>query len=245
MIVEPDRGQADAVNKGIRATTGEVIGWLNSDDTYCAGTLATVAACFQRYADVDVVYGNANHIDAADRVIGKYYTEAWNKQRLLRRPFLSQPAVFFRRRVVERCGDLDHDLHFTLDYEYWLRLSRSGARFRYLPYTLANARLHSETKTETQGLRVYDELERVLRRYTRTIPDQWILTYTHALLREQHPVPLANPFLFALEVVRVSLALSLRLNRSIPANLAVSSSRTMSAGAAKALLGRPVRQAID
>ena len=176
IIVEPDNGQADAVNKGLRATSGDVIGWLNSDDTYTPGALVTVAGFFGRHPDVDVVYGDANYLDADDQIIGAYYTESWNKKRLLSRPFISQPAVFFRRTVLNRCGDLDPSLHFTLDYEYWLRLPHAGAHFAYLPYTLANARLHSESKTETQGLRVYQELEQVLKRYTRRVPDRWILT---------------------------------------------------------------------
>jgi glycosyltransferase involved in cell wall biosynthesis len=241
VIVEPDRGQADAVNKGIRATSAEVIGWLNSDDTYCPGGLVTVSACFARHPDVDVLYGDANYIDRDDKVIGKYYTEVWNRRRLLRRPFLSQPAVFFRRRVVERYGYLDDELQYTLDYEYWLRLAYAGAHFHYLPYALANTRLHAESKTETHGLRLYTELEKVLKRYTRTIPDQWLLTYTHAMLREQYPVPFRGPLEFAVHVVRVSVALSLRLNGTISPNLVFSSLRTLVAGAGKSAMGRPVR----
>jgi glycosyltransferase involved in cell wall biosynthesis len=241
VIVEPDRGQADAVNKGIRATSAEVIGWLNSDDTYCHGALVTVAACFARRPDVDVLYGDANYIDSDDKVIGKYYTEAWNRRRLLHRPFLSQPAVFFRRRVVDRYGHLDEGLQYTLDYEYWLRLASAGAHFEYLPYTLANTRLHAESKTETHGLRQFVELEHVLKRYAGRIPDEWLLTYTHAILREKHPVPFRGPLEFAVQVVRASAALSLRLNGTISANLVFSSLRTLVAGAGKSAMGRPVR----
>lgn len=182
-MIERDRGQADAVNKGITATSGDVIGWLNSDDTYRPGALPTVAAYFNQYPDVDVMYGDANLIDADDQIVGRYYTEPWNAARLPHRPFMCQPAVFFRRRMVDRFGLLDPTLQYTLDYEYWLRLARGGARFVYLPFTLASARVHAETKTNTQGTRLFEELNDMLPRYLDKIPDEWILTHTHAILR--------------------------------------------------------------
>jgi glycosyltransferase involved in cell wall biosynthesis len=99
-VSEADRGQADAVNKGLARATGEIIGWLNSDDIFYPGAVAAAADFLMRRPDVDVVYGNGNHIDEHDRVIEPYPTEDWDFERLKERCFLCQPAVFFRRRLV-------------------------------------------------------------------------------------------------------------------------------------------------
>jgi glycosyltransferase involved in cell wall biosynthesis len=244
-IVERDSGQANAVNKGIRATSGDVIGWLNSDDVYCPGALVTVAAYFARHPDVDVVYGDATLIDSNDRVIGRYYTRPWDPRLLPRRPYLCQPAVFFRRRVVERFGPLDESLQFNIDYEYWLRLVSGGARFAYLPVTLASSRVHDQTKTSTGGVRIHDELNHVLKRYVDNIPDAWILTHTHAVLQADRGGEFDHPFDFATAVALTSLRLSLEVNRSISAGLVLSTLRTLSAGAVKTVLGRPVVVPVD
>jgi hypothetical protein len=221
-------------------SSGDVIGWLNSDDVYQPGALMTVAAYFTRHPDVDVLYGNANIIDINDDIVGRYYTEPWNANRLPRRPFLCQPAVFFRRRIVDRFGLLDRDLQYVMDYEYWLRLARGGAYFSYLPVTLASARSHPDTKTQRSRLTIHAELNTMLRRYVNTIPDAWILTQTHAILAEERHGDWHNPLEFVAAVAVVSWRLSIELNKSVSPGLALSTLRTLTAGAAKTALRLPV-----
>ncbi len=94
-VSEQDRGQAHAVNKGIEATSGEIIAWINSDDIYYPNTFSTIAAFFRDNPSALAVYGPSDHIDENDRVIGPYPTEPWDYNRLFETCYLCQPGVFF------------------------------------------------------------------------------------------------------------------------------------------------------
>ena len=236
-VIEPDAGQAAAVNKGIRMTSSEVVGWLNSDDVYCPRSLALVAEFFATHPEADVVYGDAHFLDTDDGVLGAYYTEPWNASRLTERCFVCQPATFFRRRVVERFGLLSERLHYCLDYEYWLRLTRGGAIFSYMPTVLAGSRQYPETKTLRARLALHDELNTMLHERLGRVPDAWLLNHAHTLveLDRANGRPHAAPY--ALDVVLKSLTLSWHWNRSIPPALVARALCPVAKGA-----GRRLRQ---
>lgn len=193
-ISEPDKGQADAVNKGFKKASGDIIGWLNSDDIYYPDAIKTVCDFFAKNPDVDVVYGQANHIDENDQVIALYPTEEWNSERLKQTCFLSQPAVFFRRRVIEQFGLLDEQLHYCMDYEYWLRLSLQGAKFHYLEKVLAGSRLHGETKTVSQPLKAHQDAMLMLQQKLGYVPTTWLIVYAVAWLKSTLPMRLPKWF---------------------------------------------------
>lgn len=175
-----DAGQADAVNKGLREARGEIIGWLNSDDVYYPGAIEAATRFLDANPDVDVVYGEADHIDEADRVIEPYPVEPWSFDRLKERSFICQPAAFFRRRVIDRHGVLDPGLRYCMDYEYWLRLGRGGARFAHIPEKLAGSRLHAATKTVGERLAVHAEINDMLKRTLGRVPRRWLVNYAYA-----------------------------------------------------------------
>ena len=108
-----------------------------------------------------MVYGEGYHIDAVGRVIERYYTEPFSFKRLAEICFICQPTVFLRAEVFRTLGPLDIDLHYCMDYDYWMRVAK---RFRigYLSEYLANSRLHIQTKTLSQ--RAEDFSERSCRR---------------------------------------------------------------------------------
>lgn len=217
-VSEPDAGQADAVNKGLKMTDAPVIGWLNSDDIYDPGALAAVLDRFARHPELDVLYGNARHIDERGAAIEAYPTEPWNLERLAEVCFLCQPAVFFRRRVVERFGPLDASLRYCMDYEYWLRLGHGGAVFAHLPRFLAGSRLHAETKTLGARTAVHAEINGMLKHRLGRVPDRWLANYAHVVVEARGLGRESGPR-FVWAVVWATLKAGVRWNRALNGSL--------------------------
>jgi len=147
---EPDRGQADAVNKAFVASTGEIVGWVNSDDgLFAVDTVERVVAAFARYPAAGVVYGDAALADESGRIT-RHYRSHWPAGSLPLASPLAQPAVFFRRSALEP-GEalLRVELHRFLDYELWLRLRGRNVLFVHLPVVLAVDRDHPQRKVRT------------------------------------------------------------------------------------------------
>lgn len=145
-LSEPDRGQADALAKGIRMATGEICAWLNSDDTYLPGVLASVSDFFRSNPTAGLLYGAACYGDTAGTIIGSYRTEAFDFDRLASFNFICQPAAFFRRDAYQTVGGLDEALDFAMDYDLWIRIGRAFSCC-YLPRVFAMYRLHETSKT--------------------------------------------------------------------------------------------------
>lgn len=183
-VSEKDKGQTDALNKGLVVTTGDVIGWLNSDDVYYPGALQAVMDHFEAYPECDVVYGMADHIDVDDSFIEDYPTEPFDLTRLEEVCFICQPALFFRRRVIERCGLPDVNLRYCMDYEFWLRMGLAGLRFDYIERKLAGSRFYPDNKTLGQRRQVHTEINHMMRDSLGYVPDKWLCNWAHTLLRD-------------------------------------------------------------
>jgi hypothetical protein len=144
---KPDRGQADAVNKAFDASVGEIVGWVNSDDgLFSVDAIEHVVAAFAAQPDAGVVYGDAALAEEDGRIL-RHYRSHWPAGVLPLVSPLVQPAVFFRRSVIESGEPLLRvELHMFLDYELWLRLRSRGVRFAHLPAVLAVDRDHPQRK---------------------------------------------------------------------------------------------------
>jgi glycosyltransferase involved in cell wall biosynthesis len=161
-VSEKDRGQTHALNKAVAQTTGKIIGWLNSDDTFHPRAVSNAVRFFEQNPDVDLVYGNADFTDPYDRFIARCaHVEPFDWQRLVHyTDFIVQPAAFFTRRAFEAVGGADESLCYAMDYDLFLKIA---ARFKvaHLPDVLASYRWSGENKTAVGEWARLEEIERV------------------------------------------------------------------------------------
>lgn len=167
----PDDGQSDAINRGMARANGDLLAWLNSDDTYAPDALQAVCDGFARHPDRHWLTGQCDIVDRAGRSIRRPIARYKNRRlarytrrALLRENFISQPATFWRRKAWRDVGPLDTGLHWTMDYDLWLRLSELGDPL-VLQHTLARFRLYDTSKTGSFNRAQYDEGHRVAKRY--------------------------------------------------------------------------------
>jgi len=182
-----DKGQTEAINTGIRKTTGELVAYLNADDILLPGALLTIAEIFTQNAEVQWLTGRCRIIDENGKAIRSLimlyknlflYSRSYHG--LLVTNYISQPATFWRRSLLEVCGLLDEDLHYVMDYEYWLRLWQITPPF-VLHKDLAGFRIQSNSKTTSAGHleRYIEEEKRIIARHGRS--RYW--SFMHALHR--------------------------------------------------------------
>lgn len=158
---ERDRGPAHAINKGFARATGEILGWLNSDDMLAEGALWSIARAFAGDPGINLVYGNALYVDAGDAPIlmdhGAYRTSLYFGSMQSRDMVpaywryvhsIPQPTVYFRRDVLDRAGGLSESFKFIFDFELFFRFL-PFARTRKIERTLAFYRIHSDAKTSS------------------------------------------------------------------------------------------------
>lgn len=184
-ISEPDRGQADAVNKGLGMAGGGILGWLNSDDTYNPGAVRKAVEQFALNPQLIMVYGDALFIDRDDRVAGKYPAEEFSLARLHDTCFICQPAVFLKREVINTIGMLDANLQTCMDYEYWMRVAGAFPvdRIAYIRGEyFANSRMYLENKTYTMRETVYKEGMNIQKKYFGRASKRWIWGYIKELV---------------------------------------------------------------
>ncbi|MEW6336972.1 MAG: glycosyltransferase family 2 protein [Acidobacteriota bacterium] len=179
-ISEPDRGQADAINKGFTMASGQIVSWLNADDCLTSGALARVVDLFAREPDLDVLSGlgilagpTGNFIkiipETPIQVIGDLYRFGCH---------ICQPSTFLHRRVIERHGPLDASYHYALDFEYWLRIGRS-VRYMFVPEILSSFRLHPGSKTVAAQRRFWAEEWRAFRRHGGSRRSPFVLAHLY------------------------------------------------------------------
>ncbi|EKE24945.1 MAG: glycosyl transferase family protein [uncultured bacterium] len=168
---EKDKGQSDAINKGLKMATGEIVAFLNSDDTYEPGALEAVADFFKLNPDKKWIYGKCKIINENDQEIRKPITiyknlllRKFSYSKLLTENFISQPATFWRKELHDEFGYFDENEHFCMDYEFWLRIGKkypAGVIGKYL----ANFRYYKNSKSGSVNKKQFQDQYRLAKKY--------------------------------------------------------------------------------
>jgi glycosyltransferase involved in cell wall biosynthesis len=161
-VSEKDQGQTDAINKGFARAKGEILAWINSDDTLNSGAVSQAVSFLEENPEYAGVYADAYFIDENDRKIGQF-PAAQTTYAKLRRGYvhIPQQTFFFRRTFWEKIAPLDISFNFAMDYDLWVRLARL-APLKYLRgQNWANFRLHSDSKTILADVECWPEMLRV------------------------------------------------------------------------------------
>ena len=192
-VSEKDQGQSDAINKGLRRATGDIVAWLNTDDFYLEGALQRVAEAWRRRPDAPFYFGRCVRVDerranqgALRPSIQTFYSTAALIYGL---NYIPQPSTFIHRVHLETAGYLNTSLHWGLDSELWMRLSAAGDP-EPMEDILAASREHGQSKTSTGAFERVEELRRISEQYSGAAMTPGVLCYfldtLNQLVRE-HP----------------------------------------------------------
>jgi len=181
-ISEPDKGQSDAINKGLAKVSGEIFAWLNSDDVYSSEALNKVAEYWMTAQKPVILYGLCRFIDENDNDLGPTpgQSRSMNLDKILQfgRFFLPQPSVFCPLHTVREIGGVDINLHYTMDLALWIRLA-NNLPIVHIPHELAHYRLHSTSKTCALSTKFIEDTKKVFI----SVAEQGILNKNRALAR--------------------------------------------------------------
>lgn len=148
----PDGGQTAALNAGMRAISGDYVGWLNSDDYYLPGAFEAAVERFAAPDRPDVVFGYSVTVDQGGKVLRESRHDDFSLRALATLGMdVNQQSMFWRREFCDRVFPLEESLRFCMDLQLLVRLGEAGARFGLLPRFMGAFRLHGESKTSNWG----------------------------------------------------------------------------------------------
>lgn len=191
-ISEPDGGQSEAINKGFRLTTADVVGWLNSDDLYLPGALNTVGNVFASKPDVQVVLGRTIFTESDLKIVRTcYHPKVYNYMSQRGIFYFNQQSMFWRRELFEKIGYLDETLQMCMDIDVWIRFLKLRAQIEVVPQFLSVWRLHDDCKSCKNGWGTGPEWD----------ADRKVLRERYADMHYGHPANSARFLYYALKVI--------------------------------------------
>ena len=196
-VSEPDNGQSSAISKGFKKAKGELVAWLNSDDYYLPGAFRKVAEAYGRDPEASFYFGNGLRVDSKGMKKSRFFeseTVNFNRDALLYcLNYILQPATFINSSYLKKINFLDEDLHYGMDTDLWLRLSKEKMP-AFVPETLSVSREYGNTKTSTGSFQRIEELRQIAERHTGQPMTPGVLLYFLDTLRrfivqEESPFP--------------------------------------------------------
>jgi glycosyltransferase involved in cell wall biosynthesis len=152
VIFRPDRGAADGLNRGFAEATGEILGFLNSDDVLLPEAVSSAANFLERHTDIDVVSGHSNLIGPDDSFLRRLYSDRMSINRCIYGGvILIQPSTFFRRKIFDRVGGFCVENTRSWDGELFLQMARAGGKFAVVEEFWSAYRVHSQSITGSKG----------------------------------------------------------------------------------------------
>jgi len=170
-ISEKDSGQADAINKGFKMASGEIVAWLNADDYYETDIFDDVVGEFKKDKEIVVVYGKCNTVDLDGNLIVKNTPprEITTKKMINKGNFIYQPASFLKKEAVEKVGYLDERLNYWMEYDLFIKLSKIG-KLSFIDETLSNFTKREDQKSDRKNKKEMNkELYIISKRYNNKI----------------------------------------------------------------------------
>src|SRR5258706_5312771 len=189
-VSEKDTGQTNAINKGLRMASGEILAYLNADDLLLPGTFLQAPSLFMEHPQTMWITGQCRIIDEDNREIRRLITAYKNLWLHLSHPsillitdYISQPSTFWRVNVMTELGYLDESLHYVMDYEYWLRLYSKYPPM-FIPEYLAAFKIHHQSKKPGQGTKkvLIKEERQLFKRQTTSRSLLWFINFIRLLL---------------------------------------------------------------
>lgn len=220
-VKSDDSGQSEALNNGFRKATGDILCWLNADDYFQhESVFEEVEAIFRANPGTDVLFGQAEYVGSDSKFLRKTFVHGSEQELVssfLRGCGIAQPSTFFRRDVFERFGPLLEGLHYSMDYEFWIRLAFRGVEFRRSKSVWSAMRHHPDAKTVRDRKESYLEVLDVMRMHYGWVPWFWVSQLAEHSVRGTDGIitmPELMTKIEAEEVSRLSAALNLKLNGS-------------------------------
>ena len=165
-VSEPDKGQSDAINKGFRRATGDIMAWLNADDYYLPDALKKITEFWSRHPEADVVYGDCIFVDQNGKYLRNKREPDFDYRMLLYYGcYIPSTSTFFKRSIIYEGHLLDTTYHNCMDFEYFMRLANSSKIFKHFRADLAAFRWHESNVSTTYAQRRREERLKVQFKY--------------------------------------------------------------------------------
>lgn len=200
-VSEPDNGQSHAINKGFRKSSGELVAWLNADDYYLPCAFGRVVDAHRADPFAPFYFGDGLRVDETGAIISNFFPNeqlTFNRQALVMGlNYILQPSTFINRRSLEQIGYLDVGLHYGMDSDLWMRLSKIGAP-RAIMAVLAATREYATTKTASGSFARIEELRQIAEKHSGLPITPGVLCYfldTLHRFAQEHEDVFPSPYL--------------------------------------------------